>query len=92
MLFGRRRIFLTSGSKLLCASVNSVMAQTHLRSQLQRYNIPNVLKTGTVFGRGGYSKVMEMKLPDGTAAAGKKIYNDSASSESRVKIEEECLR
>ena len=72
---------------------NSVMAQTNLRSKLQRYNLPDVMRTGTpLLGRGAFAKVMEMKLSDGTIVAGKKFFNDSRSSESRVKIEEECLR
>ena len=68
------------------------MAQIDLRSKLQHYHRPDVMKTGTVLGRGAYAKVMEMKLPDGTIVAGKKFFNDLASSERRVKIEEECLR
>ena len=66
------------------------MAQN--RSQLQHFNLPDVMKTGRVLGRGAFAKVIEMKLPDGTIVAGKKFYNDSASGEGRVKAEEECLK
>ena len=68
------------------------MAQINLRSKLQHYNLPDVMKRGRVFGKGAFGKVMEMKLADGTIVAGKKYYNDSTSSKDRVKIEEECLR
>ena len=68
------------------------MAQINLKRRLQDYNLPGVMKTDRLLGRGAFGKVIEMKLPDGTIVAGKKFYNDSTTSEDRVKIEEECLR
>ena len=68
-----------------------------LQSQLHHYHISNVMKTGRVLGRGAFSKVIEVKLPDGTIAAGKKFFKDLAHSESHAKsikvlVEEECER
>ena len=42
-----------------------------LQSQLHCYHVSNIMKTGKVLGRRAFLKVIEIKLPDGTIAAGK---------------------
>ena len=38
-------------------------------------DLPNVEDTGRILGRGAYGEVVEMKLPNGTIVAGKKIHS-----------------
>ena len=76
------------------------MAQINLRSQLRHYNLPDVMETGRVLGKGAYGKVLEMKLPDGTMVAGKKLHdtffesgNDPTHARSlKERFEQECVR
>ena len=68
--------------------------------QLKSYLLPNVEDTGRVLGKGAYGEVVEMKLPNGTVVAGKKIHsilfdpsNDSAHIRSlKERFQQECMR
>ena len=81
----------------LCAMGHRLSQQTQLRSRL----CPEVEETNRVIGRGAYDGVvLEMKLPNGTVVAGKKIHNTSFESSSdsnddkttKEKFEHKCLR
>ena len=62
--------------------------------------LPDLEETGRVFGRGAFGVVGEMKLPDGTIVAGKKIHkiffdpdNDPKETTSlKERFQQECLR
>ena len=63
--------------------------QTRLRS----YHLPNVEETGRELGRGAFGVVVEMKLPNGTRVAGKKIHDLLLGEGSVIpsQVEQECL-
>ena len=70
-----------------------LLQQTQLRSRL----CPEVEETNRVIGRGAYGVVVEMKLPDGTVVAGKKIHVESSGDLNndrtmKEKFEQECMR
>lgn len=68
--------------------------------RLSTYLLPKIEETGEALGNGSYGEVTELKLPNGTIVAGKRIHdvfflssNDSDSIESMKKrFEQECLR
>ena len=68
--------------------------------QLERYVIPDLEETGKEFGKGAYGVVIEMKFPDGTLVAAKKIHNiffESGNEPNQVQsmkeqFKEECIR
>ena len=80
----------------LCTMADRLLQQTQLRSRL----CPEVEETNRVIGRGAYGVVVEMKLPDGTVVAGKKINNSFIESSGdlnndrtmKEKFEQECMR
>ena len=50
------------------------MVVTLMASNKQLQDLPDVEDTGRILGRGAYGEVVEMKLPNGTIVAGKKIH------------------
>ena len=67
---------------------------------LEPYILPEVYETGKVLGRGSYGEVTELKLPNGTVVAGKKIHSilfdpdtDPVGMRSlKEEFEQECVR
>ena len=74
-----------------------VMAE---QSQFIHCLLPELEETGTVFGTGAFGEVIEMKLPDDTKVAGKKVHSiffESGNDPSGIKsmkdrFEQECVR
>ena len=67
--------------------------------RLRTYLLPEIEETGKTLGNGSYGEVKELKLPNGTIVAGKKIHNifllsnDSDSIKSlKERFEQECVR
>ena len=68
--------------------------------QLKAYLLLDVEETGRVLGKGAYGEVVELKLPDGTIAAGKKIHNilfDPSNDPAHIRsmkerFQQECMR
>ena len=67
---------------------------------LEPYILPEIYETGKVLGSGAYGKVTELKLPNGTVVAGKKIHNSLFDPDTepggmrslKEGFEQECVR
>ena len=81
----------------MAVSIDYVSTQS---SRFKDCLLPDLEETGRVFGRGAFGVVVEMKLPDGTIVAGKKIHSiffepDNDPKETKAmkeRFEQECIR
>lgn len=60
--------------------------------QLRAYLVHDVEDTDRELGKGSYGVVVEMKLPDGTIVAGKKLHDIlHFADDMKSRIKQECL-